>query len=224
MYLELTDSHLRVKVHRLSGTGDSSSSTTSSSMSIAATTHHHHHNPHTTSTLTVLEQPIHSIRVWGVGREDPRDFAFVAREKQTRQFMCHVFRLDMYARPLASSLRDACKKIMIERQARVSAGGGGGGSGGSGVAGKRPTSLGLKKNHNGSGGGGDRGSSHQTGNTGSSSGAVTSGLLFPTPMDEPRKMIKAFYLGSKNVGKPTGMEVLNGAINGLKAFGVEKIP
>lgn len=42
--------------------------------------------------LTVAEQAIHSIRVWGVGRDDPRDFAYVAREKQTRQFLCHVFR------------------------------------------------------------------------------------------------------------------------------------
>lgn len=176
MYLELTDSHLRVKVHR--------------------------HDPSYTQTspLTVLEQPIHSIRVWGVGREDPRDFAFVAREKQTRQFLCHVFRLEMYARPLASSLRDACKKIMIERNARV----GGGGSGG-----KRPTSLGLKK----SVGGGVSVSGGLVGGTG----------LFPTPMDEPRKMIKAYYLGSKSVGRPTGMDVLNGAIDCLKGYGGEKI-
>ncbi len=60
LYLELDDSHLRVKTKERS--------------------------------LTVAEQPIHSIRVWGVGRDDPRDFAYVAREKVTRQFLCHVFR------------------------------------------------------------------------------------------------------------------------------------
>ena len=46
----------------------------------------------TLKNLTLAEQPIHSIRVWGVGRDDPRDFAYVAREKSTRQFLCHVFR------------------------------------------------------------------------------------------------------------------------------------
>ncbi|XP_035715654.1 protein Fe65 homolog isoform X2 [Folsomia candida] len=137
--------------------------------------------------LTVLEQPIHSIRVWGVGREDPRDFAFVAREKQTRQFLCHVFRLEMYARPLANSLRDACKKIMIERQAKQ----------------KRPTTLPT---------------SLRSCKTSSSSGPT----FFPTPMDEPRKVIKAYYMGSKVVMKPTGMETLNAAIDALG--GKEPIP
>lgn len=157
LYLELDDSHLRVKVKD--------------------------------KFLTVLEQPIHSIRVWGVGREDPRSFAFVAREKQTRQFLCHVFRLEMYARPLANSLRDGCKKIMIERQSRQ----------------KRPTTLptGLRK-------------STSTSNPSSSS------AFFPTPMDEPRKVLKAYYLGSTVVFKPMGMDVLNSAIDSL--LGKEHIP
>ncbi|CAG7825808.1 unnamed protein product [Allacma fusca] len=129
----------------------------------------------TTQNLIVAEQPIHSIRVWGVGRDDPRDFAYVAREKSTRQFLCHVFRLEMNARPLASALRDACKKIMIERQKKM----------------KRPTSLPMKK---------------QSVNL----------INFPTPMDEPRKLIKAYYLGGKLVNKPTGMDVLNAAIDSMK--------
>ncbi len=37
-------------------------------------------------------QPIHSIRVWGVGRDNGRDFAYVARDKHTRKHLCHVFR------------------------------------------------------------------------------------------------------------------------------------
>ncbi len=40
-------------------------------------------------------QPIHSIRVWGVGRDNGRDFAYVARDKLTRRHLCHVFRLDV---------------------------------------------------------------------------------------------------------------------------------
>ena len=33
----------------------------------------------------VNAQPIHTIRVWGVGRDNGRDFAYVARDKSTRK-------------------------------------------------------------------------------------------------------------------------------------------
>lgn len=36
---------------------------------------------------------------------------------------------------------------------------------------------------------------------------------FPTPMEEPKKILKAQYLGSTEVNQPTGMEVLNTAID-----------
>lgn len=35
---------------------------------------------------------------------------------------------------------------------------------------------------------------------------------FPTPMEEPKKVLKAQYLGSIEVNQPTGMDVLNSAI------------
>lgn len=35
---------------------------------------------------------------------------------------------------------------------------------------------------------------------------------FPTPMEEPKKVLKAQYLGSTEVNQPTGMDVLNTAI------------
>ncbi len=44
-----------------------------------------------------------------------RDFAYVARDRSTRKHMCHVFRCDIPARTIANTLRDICKKIMIER-------------------------------------------------------------------------------------------------------------
>lgn len=44
-----------------------------------------------------------------------RDFAYVARDRTTRRHMCHVFRCDIPARTIANTLRDICKKIMIER-------------------------------------------------------------------------------------------------------------
>ncbi len=44
------------------------------------------------SRQVLSSQPIHSIRVWGVGRDNGRDFAYVARDKHTRKHLCHVFR------------------------------------------------------------------------------------------------------------------------------------
>lgn len=44
-----------------------------------------------------------------------RDFAYVARDSLSKNYMCHVFRCDTPARHIANSLRDICKKIMMER-------------------------------------------------------------------------------------------------------------
>nr|XP_021125104.2 amyloid-beta A4 precursor protein-binding family B member 2 isoform X14 [Anas platyrhynchos] len=68
---------------------------------------------------TVLHsQPIVSIRVWGVGRDNgrERDFAYVARDKDTRILKCHVFRCDTPAKAIATSLHEICSKIMAERK------------------------------------------------------------------------------------------------------------
>ncbi|KAF3693884.1 Amyloid-beta A4 precursor protein-binding family B member 2 Protein Fe65-like 1 [Channa argus] len=56
-------------------------------------------------------QPISSIRVWGVGRDHDRDFAYVARDKNTRVLKCHVFRCDTPAAAIATSLHEICSKI-----------------------------------------------------------------------------------------------------------------
>ncbi|XP_043928970.1 amyloid-beta A4 precursor protein-binding family B member 1 [Protopterus annectens] len=63
-------------------------------------------------------QPIVSIRVWGVGRDNgrERDFAYVARDKLTRVLKCHVFRCDTPAKNIATSLHEICSKIMAERK------------------------------------------------------------------------------------------------------------
>ncbi|XP_066487795.1 amyloid beta precursor protein binding family B member 2 isoform X9 [Tiliqua scincoides] len=61
-------------------------------------------------------QPIVSIRVWGVGRDNGRDFAYVARDKETRILKCHVFRCDTPAKAIATSLHEICSKIMAERK------------------------------------------------------------------------------------------------------------
>lgn len=49
-----------------------------------------------------------------------RDFAYVARDRVLRKHMCHVFRCDIPARTIANTLRDICKKIMIERSLQQS--------------------------------------------------------------------------------------------------------
>ncbi|XP_026128848.1 amyloid-beta A4 precursor protein-binding family B member 1-like isoform X2 [Carassius auratus] len=63
-------------------------------------------------------QPIISIRVWGVGRDDgrERDFAYVARDKLTHVLKCHVFRCDTPAKNIATNLHDICSKIMAQRK------------------------------------------------------------------------------------------------------------
>ncbi len=45
-----------------------------------------------------------------------RDFAYVARDRSSRRFMCHVFRCDTPARTIANTLRDICKRLMLERR------------------------------------------------------------------------------------------------------------
>ena len=152
-------------------------------------------------------QPIHAIRVWGVGRDNGRDFAYVSRDKQSRKHMCQVFRCEVPARAIANALRDICKKILIERSLAQSS---------SRLTEKlisdkrdrqnsRPTSLGVEMS--------GQGKLAQK-----LSRPVTE--TFPTPMEEPRKVIKASYLGTLQVDSPGGMEVINTAINQM----MEKTP
>ncbi|XP_015683775.1 amyloid-beta A4 precursor protein-binding family B member 2 [Protobothrops mucrosquamatus] len=45
-----------------------------------------------------------------------RDFAYVARDRETRILKCHVFRCDTPAKAIATSLHEICSKIMAERK------------------------------------------------------------------------------------------------------------
>lgn len=147
--------------------------------------------------ITVLNtQPIHTIRVWGVGRDNgrERDFAYVARDRSTRKHMCHVFRCDMPARTIANTLRDICKKIMIERSLQQNLGK-------TVESGRtmaiRPTNLPTEHRR-----------------------PIKNGIVthsFPTPMEEPKKILRAQYLGSTQVTQATGMDILNEAIDRLVA-------
>ncbi|XP_011306429.1 amyloid beta A4 precursor protein-binding family B member 1 isoform X2 [Fopius arisanus] len=145
--------------------------------------------------LTVLNtQPIHTLRVWGVGRDHGRDFAYVARDRSTRKFMCHVFRCDIPARTIANTLRDICKKIMIERSLHQNLAKPVDINGRTSLA-TRPTNLPTEHRR-----------FHRNDQP-----LVTQS--FPTPMEEPKKVLRAQYLGSMQVTAASGMEVLNDAID-----------
>ncbi|XP_055707039.1 protein Fe65 homolog isoform X1 [Phlebotomus papatasi] len=140
--------------------------------------------------LTILNtQPIHTIRVWGVGRDNGRDFAYVARDRLTRIHMCHVFRCDTAARTIANTLRDICKRIMIERSLQLDASGTNSNGARSAI---RPTDLPTENRR-----------------------WVRHTQSFPTPMEEPKKVLKAQYLGSQEVNQATGMDILNSAIESV---------
>lgn len=42
-----------------------------------------------------------------------RDFAYVARDKNTRVLKCHVFRCDTPAAAIATSLHEICSKVGV---------------------------------------------------------------------------------------------------------------
>ena len=159
-----------------------------------------------------------------MGRDNGRDFAYVSRAKVSRKHMCHVFRCQVPARTIANALRDICKKILIERSLAQSS---------SKLTDKlisvserrermamaRPTSLNVEAKLS------------KLARPTSSSGQTIS-ETFPTPMEEPRKVIKAWYLGCLQVrlnclffinpsniivqvASPGGMEVINTAINDM---------
>ncbi|XP_059589378.1 amyloid-beta A4 precursor protein-binding family B member 3 isoform X2 [Alligator mississippiensis] len=60
-------------------------------------------------------QPIINIRVWGVGCNNGRDFAFVASDKDTCMLKCHVFHCNVPAKAIAKALHEMCSKLMAER-------------------------------------------------------------------------------------------------------------
>uniref|UniRef100_A0A8C4YCR8 Amyloid beta protein binding family B member 3 n=1 Tax=Gopherus evgoodei TaxID=1825980 RepID=A0A8C4YCR8_9SAUR len=57
-------------------------------------------------------QPIINIRVWGVGCNNGRDFAFVASDKDTCMLKCHVFHCNVPAKAIAKALHEMCSKVV----------------------------------------------------------------------------------------------------------------
>uniref|UniRef100_A0A3P8VE42 Amyloid beta protein binding family B member 1 n=1 Tax=Cynoglossus semilaevis TaxID=244447 RepID=A0A3P8VE42_CYNSE len=121
-------------------------------------------------------QPIGSIRVWGVGRDNGRDFAYVARDNLTQVLKCHVFRCDSPAKNIATSLHEMCSKIMMERRATRPG------------AGRHSFDKPM---------------------------VIPSFIFhteFPAPKNELVQRFNVYYLGCEAVAKPTGVEVVNDAL------------
>ena len=187
------------------------------------------------TSVVLNAQPIHSIRVWGVGRDNGRDFAYVARDRNSRRHLCHVFRCDLPARAIANALRDICKKILIERSLAQSSSKFCSSSASSTATSTLSSSSQMTKK--------SQPNPNPTSNEGkenvrnklhkSSSGprrdrmrptslgsklqtkSVPTPESFPTPMEEPRKTIAASFLGTLEVSKPCGIDVIHGAIDTL---------
>ncbi|CAF2518022.1 unnamed protein product [Rotaria sp. Silwood2] len=138
--------------------------------------------------MTILhKQSIPSIRVWGVGRENSRDFAYVAKDKDrsTRIYKCHVFRCDnTSARTIANTLRDICRNLMIER----------------GLLSKTTEIL------------SDDLSQHKRSKSFPESITNDMPISFPTPMQETTNNLSCTYLGCVFVEKPGGMDILRPAV------------
>ena len=157
--------------------------------------------------------------------------------------MCHVFRCDVQARAIANTLRDICKKILIERSLAQSS------SkliGAAAVSSHQDTKMQQKYNltsppHHQLGSPQPK-MRHHMGSRGNTSSGSTQGPMirptslgfndklktrsvpapesFPTPMEEPRKVLKAMFLGQIQVCKPCGVDVINEAIDNL----VNRVP
>ncbi|CAF3211947.1 unnamed protein product [Rotaria socialis] len=138
--------------------------------------------------MTILhKQSIPSIRVWGVGRENSRDFAYVAKDKDrsAHTYKCHVFRCDnTSARTIANTLRDICRNLMIQR----------------GLLSKTTEIL------------GDGVPQHIRSESFTELIIADTPITFPTPMEEPKNNLSCTYLGCVYVEKPGGMDVLRPAI------------
>lgn len=146
---------------------------------------------------------IASIRVWGVGRDNRRDFAFVARDKQTRVHVCNVFRCEnVLAKEIANALRSSYNKLM-NRQNQ---------NGDSKHALFRPIFISdtdyLSMNSNMKC---NQKRDDEPNHAEKCSAAVVECKL-PPPIDEGKKNLKCRYLGCVDVNKPAGSVVLNEAI------------
>ncbi|XP_055338042.1 protein Fe65 homolog isoform X2 [Paramacrobiotus metropolitanus] len=138
-------------------------------------------------SVALHTQPIQTIRVWGVGRDDSRDFAFVARDLQTNIYKCHVLRCDIPARRIAHALKEVCQEYIAQHDTSRAD---------NDRAPKRPHTLSLGRRRN---------------------SLLASSNIFPTPIEEPKKVFRVLYMGRRPVKVGVGIEVLHGVIDQMLA-------
>lgn len=155
------------------------------------------------STTPLCVQPIGKIRVWGIGLENERDFGYVARDPVSRQHRCHVFRCDNPARTLGQALLQGHQ---LEKK------GGGGGIGESTLSimtGGSPTreQARLPESREGAL------SEKARGNNEASSTDVPKPPVVEA--SEGSLTFACTYMGFCEVTKPSGMDLLNEAVEQL---------
>lgn len=138
------------------------------------------------------------------------DFAYVARDKQTKIHMCHVFRSDSGpAKEIANCLRDTCRRLIQEKKNSIA----------SLAQLKRPDYLpdllnttnkkidmNLKLK-----------SVSYSNDTSNNKNFESLAIHFPQAQEEPKRSIRCKYLGCLQVNRPSGMQVLNEAIDKIYA-------
>lgn len=66
---------------------------------------------------TLLQtQHIKHIRLWGVGRDNSFDFAYVVRSPSTKLYQCHVFRCDTPAQAIAKQVHLVCAHLVKQKK------------------------------------------------------------------------------------------------------------
>ncbi|KAK3744142.1 hypothetical protein QZH41_017960 [Actinostola sp. cb2023] len=142
--------------------------------------------------ITLLVQPVSKMRVWGVGKEDHRDFAYVARDPNTSKHKCHMFRChgNISGRAITTALHEMCNRILEEK--------------------KRAQEISKKNSPK---------LWSDIINTPAPPSAKDNASFNEKPVREQRRDFTATYLGSTDVQKPTGMEMLNRAINKVASRG-----
>lgn len=139
----------------------------------------------------------------------------MARDKQTKIHMCHVFRCDSApAKDIANALKETCRRVIAESKLALGATSGGSSTTDSINSLIRPNFLpdisvntnkvdiNLKL----------RSISYNRDINESANAEAATHSVPLTPMDEPSKKHKCKYLGNVSVTKPYGMDVLNDAI------------
>jgi len=139
------------------------------------------------SKALLVTQPIAKMRVWGVGKEDQRDFAYIARDQKTRKHRCHMFRChgNVSGRSIANTLHMICNRVLEEK--------------------RRVKEKSSKSQRQGS----------DLLNAPVSSSARSNTSFNEKPYFEQKKCFSAKYVGWTEVDKSSGIDTLNKAVSKL---------